>query len=107
MAAACLSAGCGWALGIDGYVFESPDGGYAFESPEGGTDAAFDHEADTGGDAHADAEKDGCPPGESDCGGTCGPTGMACTSDGEGGCEQTGTVVCSGAGTTCSATPRT
>ncbi|MBL8604803.1 MAG: hypothetical protein JNK72_22945 [Myxococcales bacterium] len=48
-----------------------------------------------------------CPAGQSNCGGVCRPTGAACTSAGTGGCAQTGTIVCSGTTTTCSAVPRT
>jgi hypothetical protein len=48
-----------------------------------------------------------CPSGQSNCGGTCRPTGGTCTTAGSGGCQSTGTIVCSGAGTTCSGAPRT
>ncbi len=44
-----------------------------------------------------------CPPGQSNCGGTCRPTGGGC-SVGVGACQRFGTLVCSGAGTTCSVT---
>jgi hypothetical protein len=45
-----------------------------------------------------------CPSGQSNCGGYCRPTGASC-SVGVGACRRTGTVVCSGTGTTCSARP--
>ncbi|MBL8683668.1 MAG: hypothetical protein JNK05_31140 [Myxococcales bacterium] len=48
-----------------------------------------------------------CPAGQTNCGGVCRPTGAACTSAGTGGCQNTGTIVCSGTTTACSATPRT
>ncbi len=45
-----------------------------------------------------------CPAGQTNCGGTCRPTGTFCTV-GVGACARSGTIVCSGAGTVCSATP--
>ncbi|MEZ4390403.1 MAG: hypothetical protein R3A48_04845 [Polyangiales bacterium] len=48
-----------------------------------------------------------CPAGQTNCGGVCRATGASCTSAGTGGCANTGTVVCSGTTTTCSAAPRT
>jgi hypothetical protein len=48
-----------------------------------------------------------CPAGQSNCGGICRTTGSACTSVGSGGCAQSGTLVCSGTTTVCSAAPLT
>ncbi len=48
-----------------------------------------------------------CPAGQTNCGGTCRATGATCSSAGSGGCAQSGTIVCSGTTTLCSATPRT
>jgi hypothetical protein len=48
----------------------------------------------------------GCPAGQSNCGGTCLATGGACTV-GIGACMRSGTMVCAGSGTACSATAGT
>ena len=48
-----------------------------------------------------------CPTGQTNCNGVCRATGAACTSAGTGGCQQTGTIVCSGTSTACSVGPRT
>ncbi len=48
-----------------------------------------------------------CPAGQEVCGGTCQAVGAACTSTGNGGCEQAGTVMCVGTAARCGASPRT
>ncbi len=101
--AACVMGAC--AVGTCAADYQDCDGiaanGCEANTQTSGSDCGACHHACTGGQACA-AGACACPAGQTLCSGVCNETGAPCTA-GMGACARSGSIVCSGTTTACSA----